>query len=58
MATFLGLNGFELNASDADVVETMFALADHRCSERELAEWLRARLVRIPRKGSSPPTSS
>ena len=50
MATFLGLNGFELDAADADVVGTMLALADHRCSERQLAAWIRARRVRIPRK--------
>lgn len=45
MATFLGLNGFELDAPEAEVVETMLAVADRRCSERKLTEWVRAHRV-------------
>ena len=44
LATFLGVNGRELNASDADVVTTMLALADGKLTERELADWIRDRL--------------
>jgi death-on-curing protein len=46
-ATFLGLNGSELDASDADVVAVMVALADGRCTERDFADWVRARLLRV-----------
>lgn len=45
MVIFLGLNGWDLNASEAEVVQTMLALADHRCSEAQLADWLRAHRV-------------
>jgi death on curing protein len=41
MATFLGVNGYELIASDADVVTTMMALASGKLTEGELAGWLR-----------------
>ncbi|MFL6198685.1 MAG: type II toxin-antitoxin system death-on-curing family toxin [Thermoanaerobaculia bacterium] len=45
MVVFLGLNGWDLEASDAEVVATMLALADGRLSEAELASWLRAHLL-------------
>lgn len=41
IATFLGINGYELRATDADVVTQIPALADHRVSEAELADWIR-----------------
>lgn len=41
MATFLGLNGFELSATDAEVVAEFVALADGRVSEDGLADWIR-----------------
>ena len=41
MVTLLGMNGYNLEASDADVVTEMLALADGRVSEEELADWLR-----------------
>ena len=44
LATFLGVNGRELNASDADVVTTMLALADGKLTERALADWIRDRI--------------
>jgi len=44
LSTFLGVNGRELNASDADVVTTMLALADGKLTERELADWIRDRI--------------
>jgi death-on-curing protein len=46
MAIFVELNGYQLEASEEEVVQVMLALADRRCSERELAEWLRAHLIR------------
>lgn len=45
MVIFLGLNEWDLDASEAEVVQTILALADHRCSEVELADWLRAHMV-------------
>jgi death-on-curing protein len=41
IATFLGINGYDLQAIDADVVTQIFALADNRVSEAELADWIR-----------------
>jgi death-on-curing protein len=41
LATFLGLNGYELQATDSEVVTTIVALAAGRVSEDELAEWVR-----------------
>lgn len=41
MVTFLGMNGHELEATDAEVVTEMLALANGRVSEEELADWLR-----------------
>lgn len=41
LVTFLGINGYQLNATDADVVAEMLALADGTVSEDELAGWIR-----------------
>lgn len=41
IATFLGINRYDLRATDADVVTQILALADNRVSERELADWIR-----------------
>jgi death-on-curing protein len=41
LATFLGINGYELNATDTDVVTTMLSLADGKLSEAQLADWVR-----------------
>jgi death-on-curing protein len=41
IATFLGINGHDLRATDVDVVTQILALADDRISEAELAEWIR-----------------
>lgn len=41
MVTFLGMNGHELTATDADVVAEIVALADGTVSEEALAEWSR-----------------
>ena len=40
-ATFLGLNGYELTATDPDVVTEIVALADGSLSEDTLAAWIR-----------------
>lgn len=42
IATFLGINGCELQATDAEVVTEILALADGRVSEARLADWIRA----------------
>ena len=41
MVTFLGMNGHELEATDAEVVGEIVALADGRVSEEALANWIR-----------------
>lgn len=41
MVTFLGINGHELEATDAEVVAEFVALADGSLSENELADWIR-----------------
>ncbi len=43
--TFLVLNGYQLNATDAAVVVAFLALAAGELSEEELADWFRQRLV-------------
>lgn len=46
MATFVGINGHELDATDAEVVAEILALADGRVSEDELADWIRKHEVK------------
>ena len=41
MAVFLGLNGLEFTASEADVVTTVVALAAGEIDEETLADWIR-----------------
>jgi len=41
MYVFLGLNGRGLEAPETEVVSLMRAVADHRCSEEELGDWVR-----------------
>jgi death on curing protein len=43
--TFLVLNGYALNASDAELVVAFLALASGDLTEEELADWFRTRLV-------------
>lgn len=50
MATFLELNAWALDATEAAVVEAMLAVAGGQCSERELADWIRAHAGRVRRK--------
>ena len=41
MVTFLGVNGHDFSATDAEVVAEILALADGRVSEEALADWIR-----------------
>jgi hypothetical protein len=41
IATFLGINGYDLRATDAAVVTQILTLADNRVSEAALADWIR-----------------
>jgi len=41
IVTFLGINGRDLDATDAEVVSEILTLAAGRVSEEELAEWIR-----------------
>lgn len=43
-ATFLLLNGHELEAAEQEVVTTFWRLADGSLTEPELADWFRGRL--------------
>ena len=44
---FLGLNGKDLDATEAEVVQAMTALAAGSLSEPEMATWIRERLTRL-----------
>lgn len=41
MATFLDINGYEINATDADVVTVIIALASGAHTESTLTDWIR-----------------
>ena len=45
---FLGLNGYDLEASDEDVVAQMVALAAGRLNEARLASWIRRHIHAMP----------
>jgi death on curing protein len=47
MAIFLGLNGFELEAIQEDVVTTMLAAAAGQPTESQLADWVRDHVVKL-----------
>ncbi len=47
MVIFLGINGWDLNAPEDQVVTRMLAAAGRRCSERTLANWVKAHMVRL-----------
>ena len=46
LATFLGINGHELDTTDEDVVTAMLALADGSLTEGRLTSWVRDHLRR------------
>jgi death-on-curing protein len=41
VVTFLGINGQDLRATDAEVVTEIVALADGSVAEDDLAQWIR-----------------
>lgn len=41
MVTFLGVNGYDFSANEAEVVAEFLALADGRVSEKALTNWIR-----------------
>jgi death-on-curing protein len=45
LVTFLGINGKDFDASEADVVSTMLALADGSLTEAQLARWVRSHVT-------------
>jgi death-on-curing protein len=47
LVTFLGINDYDLEATDEDVVTTMLALADGTLTEARLASWVRSHLGRL-----------
>jgi prophage maintenance system killer protein len=44
--TFLDINGFDFDASEADVVVAILRLAAGRISEDELTQWVRTHVRR------------
>lgn len=50
MAVFLRLNGYELLASETDVVTTIVALASGELEEETLANWIRGNSTALERK--------
>lgn len=46
MVTFLGMNGHEFEAGDAEVVAEILGLADGRVPEEELADWVRQHVAK------------
>ena len=47
--TFLGINGWELNAPEDEVVRAVVGLSDRSMSAEAFAEWLRT-VCRTPRR--------
>ena len=47
MVTFLGINAYTFEATDAEVVTTFLALAAGEASEDQLADWIRDRARRL-----------
>ncbi len=45
MYVFLGLNGWEIEAPEPEVVQIMLALAGRRLDEERLADWLRDHMI-------------
>lgn len=46
---FLGLNGWDFEAPDADVIAQMVALVEGRVTEAMFARWLRGGIRKLPR---------
>ena len=52
--TFLGLNGYDLDAPEAEVVSVMTAVADGTLSEDGLGDWVRSRAQDSPSEQATP----
>lgn len=52
--TFLGLNGWDFDATETDVVTEIVALAAGTVTEEDLAEWIRAHISRRRSSASDP----
>ena len=46
MYTFLGLNGYEIDATEPEVVDLMLGVADSSIAEKQLINWLRMHVIR------------
>lgn len=46
--TFLGLNGYDLEAPEEEVVRVMTAVADGSLDEEGFADWVRSRARQLP----------
>ena len=44
---FLGINGYDLKATDAEVITEILALADGRVSQEALADWIRKNSAKL-----------
>jgi death-on-curing protein len=53
MVTFLGLNGHDFRAADAEVVAEFLALAEGTVSEEPLADWIRQHSGETPGRTSA-----
>jgi death-on-curing protein len=47
-ASFLSVNGYDLDRNDVEVIETMFAVAAGTLGEPDLAGWFRAAMRPLP----------
>lgn len=43
--TFLGINGFDFDATEHEIVAGMLMLADGKLSEEQLADWVRSHIT-------------
>lgn len=53
MAVFAERNGYSIQASDPEIVETILSLADGELSEASLEKWVASKLKRRGRPGSA-----
>ena len=49
MVIFVGLNGFDLDAEETDVVTAMVTAASGQLTERQLANWVRKHIAPRPK---------
>ncbi len=52
MYTFLGLNGYEIDATEPEIVDLMLSVADSNISEKQLITWLRMHVLPDDGNGS------